>query len=131
MRSGGSTQAPSVLATSADDRPLQVPGCFHLVRDSLSRSFAFPERFSLESPADSGAPRNIMRAVAEDGRRDSVIAGVTWRFTPGTSRVLLIGSEPSAAPASSFKSRATIATERVVGGAAYLSSARLTRIDCR
>jgi hypothetical protein len=130
MRGGGSTQALSVLATSADDRPLQVPGCFQLVRDSLGRSFAFPERFSLESPADSGAPRNIMRAVAEDGRRDSVIAGVTWRFTPGANRVLLIGSE-SSAPVSSFKSLTTTATGRVVGGAAYLSTARLTRIDCR
>lgn len=130
MRSGGLTQALSVVATSADDRPLQVPGCFQLVRDSFGRSFAFPERFSLESAVDSGAPKNIVRAVAQDGRRDSVITGATWRFGSGASRVLLIGSELSSAPVSSFKARTMSSTARGAG-AGYLSPARLTRIDCR
>jgi hypothetical protein len=130
-------QTVSLIAVSADDHPIQAPGCFQLVRDSVKRLPQIPERFSLELVDESGDHRNIVRAVNLAGRRDSVVTGITWTLLPGSTRLVFSNSE-SFAPATDFRSEAIArsslgARKAAVGnmtqGTAAL--ARISRLDCR
>jgi hypothetical protein len=116
----------SLVLTSADDRPLALPGCYQLVRDSVGSPTRLPDRFSLESSTEP-VRRNIVRALTQDGRRDSVIAGITWQPAPGADHFVLIRS---VAPASAaFKEDAM---NRIgPSGLANAATVRLSRLDCR
>jgi len=129
-------QQASFVALSADDRPIQPPGCFQLLRDSVSRLPQIPERFSLELVDESGEHRNIVRAVNTAGRPDSIIAGMTWRLMPGSTQLELLSNAPSA-PTMSFRSPATAqsnlgARKAVVGSTLQsVNLPRISRVECR
>lgn len=127
---GGIAQSLSIVATSADQRPLELPGCYQFVRDSLHSSFQLPERVSFESSTDPSA-RNVVRSVLPDGRRDTLITGVTWRWEPGAARVVLTGNNVEPLASSSFREQTINAAGRGARGMALISPVRLTRIDCR
>ncbi|MGH7619270.1 MAG: hypothetical protein ACREPM_18800, partial [Gemmatimonadaceae bacterium] len=91
---------------------------------------ALPNRFALETATDSGVVRNLVRALTPDGRRDSLIAGLTWRATPAATRVLLVANDVAN---TTFAQRSV--AQGLAGGRAAafagVSAGRITRIDCR
>jgi Putative zinc-finger len=132
--------ARPLTLTSDDGRPLALPGCYQIVRDSLSVAARLldrlPDRFSLDT--EPGALRNIVRGLTQDGRRDSVIAGITWRPAPGGDRFVLIsgvapqqGAMFAQTPAARSKQDAASSGARVAAGSGTFASARLSRVDCR
>ena len=127
-------QPGSLVAASADERPIETPGCFQLVRDSADALPQIPQRFSLELVDEAGARQNVVRAVTLAGRRDSVITGITWRLAPGATRVVLINNQ-AAPPVMAFQSQATPTgrgARRESDGATNQSvMAHITRVDCR
>jgi hypothetical protein len=122
------------MLTSDNGRPLALPGCYQIVRDSLGAAVRLPDRFSLD--IEPGVQRNIVRGLTQDGRRDSVITGITWRPAPGGDRFVLISSvaQPGAVfaqtPAAKLKQDAANSAVRDALGSA-VASARLSRVDCR
>ena len=129
LRETAGTPPPfSLVLTSADDRPLALPGCYQLVPDSLRSALQLPDRLSLEISTESGVRRNIVRALAQDGRRDSVVAGVSWQPTPVATRVAFTRGE-----AQTRLSLSQAAPSPMGRGALGFSSSpiRLVRIDCR
>jgi len=114
-----------VVLTSADNRPLVIPGCYQLVRDTTSLA-RLPERFSLESDSAASARRNIVRVLTADGRRDSVMAGVTWQMT-GFSGGVLIESDGPIVPAFSRRE----AAPSLRADLSRASNGQVNRIDCR
>jgi hypothetical protein len=122
---GPMAQPFRMMLTSADNQPLVVPACYQLVRDTTSLA-RLPERFSLESDSAAGARHNIVRALTADGRRDSVIAGVTWQAAPGFSSGVLIVSDGPIVPAFRREAAPTLRED-----AARSSSGQVNRIACR
>jgi hypothetical protein len=120
------SKSVSLLFTSADDRALALPGCFQIVRDSGAPALQVPDRFSLERTSDA-TRHNIVRALTPDGRRDSLIAGITWQPAPGADRFVLI--EREGAPSL----RQQVPSSPVLGatGFARVAPLRLARVDCR
>jgi hypothetical protein len=114
-----------MILTSADNRPLVFPGCYQLVHDTTSLA-PLPERFSLESDGDASARRNIVRALTADGRRDSVMAGVTWQAAPGFSAGVLIVRDGPIVPAFRREAAPTLRED-----VASSSSGQVNRIECR
>jgi len=116
-----------MMLTSADNRPFVFPGCYQLVRDTTSLA-RLPERFSLESDTAASALRNIVRVLTADGRRDSVMAGVTWQVAPGFSAGVLIVSDGPVVP-TTFSRREAAPSLRTEMPRA--SNGQVNRIDCR
>ncbi len=130
-------QTISVVAMSSDERPIETPGCYQIVRDSVGVPARIPDRFSLDIADESGARRNIVRAVNQAGRRDSVLPGITWRLVPGSTRLVFISNE-SPLPLTMFRPRATSEAARAApgrGGAGNIEPSgalpRISRVDCR
>jgi hypothetical protein len=117
-----------MMLTSADNRPLVLPGCYQLVHDTTSLA-RLPERFSLESEGDTSARRNIVRALTVDGRRDSVVTGVTWQVTPGFSAGVVIARDGSVVPAFSRRQAVPSVMADVARGIGI--NGQLNRIECR
>jgi len=117
---------------SVDDRPIEAPGCFQLLRDSVARLPQVPERFSLELLDEPSGRRNVVRAVNAAGHRDSIIAGITWRLMPGSTRLVLLSNEspPQAMAFRSQAARPTVADARA-GVAQNAALPRISKVDCR
>jgi hypothetical protein len=128
---------PITVVTSADDRPIEAPGCYQIVRDSVGALPQIPQRFSLEFAEESGVRQNVVRAVNAAGQRDSVLAGVTWRLVPGSTRLVSFVNE-SRPPVMMLKSQAFAPAARsaargdVAGMTSKVSALpRISRLDCR
>ena len=128
--SGGVLRLESVVATSADGRALESSGCYQVIEDS-AETHLVPVRFALDRVNTAGVPRNVVRTVTPDGRRDSVVAGLSWQAAAGAGRVLIAGAdrrEAFAIPRSGgsvaerFAPSARPAPERLL---------RVSRIECR
>jgi hypothetical protein len=120
------SQPFSLAFTSADNRPL-TPGCYQVSRDSGDARLPLPDRFSLDNERNSAVGGNVVRALTEDGRRDSILTGITWQPAPGAPNLVVVRRE---SPMRSSLRQQTI-------GSAMSSSfnrdkpVRLSRIECR
>lgn len=126
---GPITQPFRMMLTSADKRPFVFPGCYQLVHDTTSLA-PLPERFSLESDGDANARRNIVRALTADGRRDSVVTGVTWEVTP-TFSAGIVSARDGPVAASAFGRREATPSMRGDMARSVGVIGQLNRIECR
>jgi hypothetical protein len=128
LRSAADVQSqPFSLAFASDDNRPLTPGCYQLARDSVDATLPVPERFSLDNERNSTVGGNVMRALTQDGKRDTILAGITWQPAPGAPNLVLVRRE------SPMRSSLR---QQTVGSA--ISSAfnrdkpvRLSRIECR
>jgi putative zinc finger protein len=121
-------QAFSLVLTSADNRPLTIPGCYQLTRDSVDvQRPSLPERFSLDNERAPAMRGSVMRALTQDGRRDSVLTGITWEPAPGAPNTVIVRREN---PLRSSLRQQTMSSPAAASLNGY-KLLRLSRIDCR
>ena len=121
-------QLESVVATSADGRALESSGCYQVIGDT-TETHLVPLRFALDRVTSAGVASNVVRAVTPDGRRDRVVAGLSWQAVAGADRVLIAAGDrreafaiPRSEVAERFAPAARPVPERQL---------RVSRIECR
>jgi anti-sigma factor RsiW len=73
-------QLQSLVGASAPGERRDLAGCYQIARDSVEWLRSIPERFALAlTPGRADPAQHVVRAIAADGRMDSVLTQSSWR----------------------------------------------------
>ncbi|MDB4877523.1 MAG: hypothetical protein JWM41_3969 [Gemmatimonadetes bacterium] len=73
-------QLQSLVGASAPGERRDLAGCYQIARDSVEWLRSIPERFALAlTPGRADPEQHVVRAIAADGRMDSVLTQSSWR----------------------------------------------------
>jgi hypothetical protein len=104
-------------------------GCYRLPSDTVSWLRSIPERFALQQNGGATGPTNVVRAVAADGRLDSVVAGSTWlQLAPQLARVNFFFADRREAVTLQLAASGVVTARPSVGG---MRAVNVVQTECR